>query len=151
MASFAQFNPARIRSYIFRLPLCTRVLVAAILGLYIATIPLPWLREFAQLEPAKMDFTQSMSLFFYSIWREKSRVIEWCSGASWTRALELLSLRNMRTSILLLWDGKKIRDSRLDFKQKLIYRYSAPTQLVPRHASQLLPHDLQPRRRYASD
>jgi hypothetical protein len=60
MPSFPQFSPTRIRSYIFRLPLCTRVLVAAILGLWIATIPFPWLREFAQLEPAKMDFTQSM-------------------------------------------------------------------------------------------
>jgi hypothetical protein len=61
MPSFPQFNPMRIRSYIFRLPLCTRGLVAAILGLYIATIPFPWLRDFAALEPAKMDLTQSMS------------------------------------------------------------------------------------------
>ncbi|OAK94937.1 hypothetical protein IQ06DRAFT_297847 [Phaeosphaeriaceae sp. SRC1lsM3a] len=67
MASFAQFNPTRIRSYIFRLPLCTRVLVAAILGLYIATIPLPWLREFAQLEPAKMDFTQMHRLNLFPV------------------------------------------------------------------------------------
>jgi hypothetical protein len=57
--SLPQFNPMRLRSYIFRLPLCTRVLVAAILGLWIATIPFPWLREFGRLEPAKMDFTQS--------------------------------------------------------------------------------------------
>jgi hypothetical protein len=57
--SFPQFNPMRLRSYIFRLPLCTRVLAAVILGLWIATIPFPWLREFGRLEPAKMDFTQS--------------------------------------------------------------------------------------------
>ena len=78
MPSFAQFNPARIRSYIFRLPLCTRVLVAAILGLYIATIPLPWLREFARLEPAKMDFTQSMSFFLIAV-RERARLL----GGAW--------------------------------------------------------------------
>jgi hypothetical protein len=60
MPSFPQFNPTRIRSYVFRLPLFTRGLVLVILALYIATIPLPWLREFAQLEPAKMDLTQSM-------------------------------------------------------------------------------------------
>jgi hypothetical protein len=59
MPSFPQFNPTRIRSYIFRLPLCTRALIAAILGLWIATIPFPWLRDFAKLEPAKMDFSQS--------------------------------------------------------------------------------------------
>jgi hypothetical protein len=40
------------------------VLVAAIIGLYIATIPFPWLREFGQLEPAKMDLTQST---FFSV------------------------------------------------------------------------------------
>jgi hypothetical protein len=61
MPSFPQFNPIRIRSYIFRLPLCTRGLIVAILALYVATIPFPWLRDFAALEPAKMDLTQSTS------------------------------------------------------------------------------------------
>lgn len=60
MASYTQFNPTRLRSYILRLPLATRLLLLAIIGLWIATIPLPWLREFARLEPAKMDLTQSM-------------------------------------------------------------------------------------------
>jgi hypothetical protein len=64
MSSYAQFNPARLRSYVLRIPLATRLLLAAIVGLWIATIPLPWLREFSQLEPAKMDLTQSMSRFF---------------------------------------------------------------------------------------
>jgi len=61
MASYTQFNPTRLRSYVLRLPLATRLLLVAIVGLWIATIPLPWLREFARLEPAKMDLTQSMS------------------------------------------------------------------------------------------
>jgi hypothetical protein len=60
MASYTQFNPTRLRSYVLRLPLATRLLLVAIVGLWIATIPLPWLREFARLEPAKMDLTQSM-------------------------------------------------------------------------------------------
>lgn len=61
MASYTQLNPARLRSYILRLPLATRLLLLAIVGLWVATIPLPWLREFARLEPAKMDLTQSNS------------------------------------------------------------------------------------------
>jgi hypothetical protein len=60
MTSLPQFNPTRIRSYILRLPFCTKVLVAAILGLWIATVPFPGIREFGRLEPAKMDLTQSM-------------------------------------------------------------------------------------------
>jgi hypothetical protein len=64
MSSYAQFNPARLRSYVLRLPLATRLLLTAIVGLWIATIPLPWLREFSQLEPAKMDLTQSMLPLF---------------------------------------------------------------------------------------
>lgn len=65
MPSLPQFNPARIRSYIFRLPFCTRLLVLAIVGLWIATIPFPWIREFGRLEPAKMDLTQSRWILLY--------------------------------------------------------------------------------------
>lgn len=68
--SFPQFNPMRLRSYVLRLPLCTRALVAVILGLWIATIPFPWLREFGRLEPAKMDFTQSTWMSRYSMKEE---------------------------------------------------------------------------------
>lgn len=60
-SSYSQFSPARLRSYVLRLPLATRLLLLAIVGLWIAAIPLPWLREFARLEPAKMDLTQSTS------------------------------------------------------------------------------------------
>jgi len=63
MSSLPQFNPARIRSYILRLPFCTKILVAAILGLWIATIPFPWIRDFGGLEPNKMDLTQSTCFF----------------------------------------------------------------------------------------
>lgn len=59
MPSFPPFSPTRIRSYVLRLPFATRVLLAAILGLWVATIPFPWIRDFGQLEPAKMDLSQS--------------------------------------------------------------------------------------------
>lgn len=64
MQALPQLNPTRLRSYVLRLPFCTRILVAAILGLWIATIPFPWIREFGRLEPAKMDLTQSRWLRF---------------------------------------------------------------------------------------
>lgn len=59
MPSLPQFNPLRLRSYILRLPLATRLLVAAIVGLWVATIPFPWLRELGSLSPDKFDLTQS--------------------------------------------------------------------------------------------
>jgi hypothetical protein len=49
------------------------VLAAVILGLWIATIPFPWLREFGRLEPAKMDFTQST---WISCWGEVEEGLE---------------------------------------------------------------------------
>lgn len=65
MPSFPQFNPLRIRSYIFRLPLATRLLVVAIVALWAAAIPFPWLRGWASLEPDKMDLTQSTCYGFH--------------------------------------------------------------------------------------
>lgn len=59
MPSLPQFNPLRLRSYIFRLPLATRLLVTAIVGLWIAAIPFPWLRDLGSLSPDKFDLTQS--------------------------------------------------------------------------------------------
>ncbi|KAF2242152.1 hypothetical protein BU26DRAFT_524780 [Trematosphaeria pertusa] len=67
MPSYPQFNPLRLRSYIFRLPLCTRLLVAAIIGLWVATIPFPWLREVAALTPDKMDLTQMHRLNLFPV------------------------------------------------------------------------------------
>ncbi|KAL6709485.1 putative rhomboid protease [Coniothyrium glycines] len=67
MPSFPQFNPTRIRSYVLRLPFCTRILVAAILALWIATIPFPWIRDFGRLEPDKMDLTQMHRLNLFPL------------------------------------------------------------------------------------
>ena len=74
MPSLPQFNPLRFRSYVFRLPLATRLLVAAIVGLWIAAIPLPWLRELGSLSPDKFDLTQSMC--FPSVLLSLFRVVE---------------------------------------------------------------------------
>lgn len=78
MTSIPQISPARIRSYILRLPFCTKVLVAAIVGLWVATIPFPWIRDFGALEPAKMDLTQSM--FVLLLPGERGRPQCLCSG-----------------------------------------------------------------------
>ena len=78
MTSIPQISPARIRSYILRLPFCTKVLVAAIVGLWVATIPFPWIRDFGALEPAKMDLTQSM--FVLLLLGERGRPQCLCSG-----------------------------------------------------------------------
>lgn len=64
MPSFPQLNPLRLRSYILRLPLCTRLLLVVCVALWAAAIPFPWLRDWASLEPDKMDFTQSRSFSF---------------------------------------------------------------------------------------
>jgi hypothetical protein len=72
MPSFPQFNPLRLRSYIFRLPLCTRLLLTACVALWIATIPFGWLRDWASLEPDKVNFGTSrwFSVILSGFWRE---------------------------------------------------------------------------------
>ncbi|PVH96607.1 hypothetical protein DM02DRAFT_644686 [Periconia macrospinosa] len=67
MPSFTQFNPTRLRSYVFRLPLTTRLLLAAIVGLWIAAIPFPWIREAAALAPDKFDLTQMHRLNLFPL------------------------------------------------------------------------------------
>jgi hypothetical protein len=59
MPSFPQFNPLRLRSYVFRLPLCTRLLLTVMVALWAATIPFKGLRGFACLEPDKVNFGTS--------------------------------------------------------------------------------------------
>ncbi|KAF2814262.1 uncharacterized protein BDZ99DRAFT_459967 [Mytilinidion resinicola] len=53
-SSFFQFNPLRLRSYIFRLPLCTRALIFVIVALWALSIPIIWLREWAALIPKEI-------------------------------------------------------------------------------------------------
>ena len=82
MPSFPQFNPLRLRSYVLRLPLCTRLLLTAMVALWVATIPFQWLREWGSLEPDKVNLTTSMFglLLFGALRRlgfsEKKRKVE---------------------------------------------------------------------------
>lgn len=146
MSSLPQFNPARIRSYILRLPFCTKILVAAILGLWVATIPFPWIRDFGGLEPNKMDLTQS-TCFCWFLGKEGEYGV--CP-----RPLRMLGIWAQGHGV----DGKGRRkihvvEYYLTFissstQTMLIYHvYSAPTQPVPSVTLGLLSHDFQPLRR----
>jgi hypothetical protein len=129
MPSFPQFNPMRIRSYIFRLPLCTRGLIAAILGLYIATIPFPWLRDFAALEPAKMDLTQSMSSFHVGMRGATKSAGRWFrhtgklgrveDGSSWRRTSTRRSAEPRKSFKLERLEGRCMSEN----NQKLIQMF----------------------------
>jgi len=59
--SLLQFNPARIRSYIFRIPLCTRIILFVIFAFWIASLYVPWLRQWAALIPSQVNLGTSMS------------------------------------------------------------------------------------------
>lgn len=52
--SFLQFDPRRVRSYLFRLPLCTRLLIIVIFAFYIASLTLPWFIQWASLIPSEI-------------------------------------------------------------------------------------------------
>ena len=58
--AFLQYNPLRIRSFVFRLPLCTRVLAIVITVLWKATFFVPWLQHFCALVPNQVKITSSM-------------------------------------------------------------------------------------------
>jgi hypothetical protein len=65
MASFPQFNPARLRSYVVRLPLCTRIFVLVIVAASLAAVPFNGFRQWAALVPEKVDLTSSMLFLQY--------------------------------------------------------------------------------------
>ncbi|KAF2838476.1 hypothetical protein M501DRAFT_1004202 [Patellaria atrata CBS 101060] len=67
MASSFPFNPTRLRSYILRLPLATRLLLAATVALYLASIPIPWLRDWASLVPSKINLSSLYRLNTYPL------------------------------------------------------------------------------------
>lgn len=62
--SFFTFNPARLRTFVFRLPFATRLLLLAIVALWIASIPVSWLQEWAALIPSKVGLQSSMWILF---------------------------------------------------------------------------------------
>lgn len=62
-----QFNPARLRSYIFRLPLFTRIVLVLIIGFWILELQSAWdVVQWGALVPEKVNLGTSMSSDFYS-------------------------------------------------------------------------------------
>lgn len=59
--AFFQFDARRVRSYIFRLPLCTRLLVVLTTAFYIASLTLPWFSQWAALIPKEINLGTSTS------------------------------------------------------------------------------------------
>lgn len=68
MMSMPQLNPARLRSYIMRLPVCTRIFILVIVSASLAAIPFAGFRQWAALEPEKVDLTSSMLDFLNLRW-----------------------------------------------------------------------------------
>lgn len=57
--SILQFDARRARSYIFRLPLCTRLLLSSTVAFYIASLFLPWFSAWAALIPQEVGLSTS--------------------------------------------------------------------------------------------
>ncbi|KAI4731717.1 hypothetical protein E4T49_00754 [Aureobasidium sp. EXF-10728] len=53
--SLPQFDARRVRSYLFRLPLCTRALLVVIVAFWIASLRLAWFQQWAALIPNEMN------------------------------------------------------------------------------------------------
>lgn len=57
-----RFNPARLRTWIFRIPFCTRLLVLIIVSFWIAGVVLSWVPARGALIPAKVSIWSSKCL-----------------------------------------------------------------------------------------
>lgn len=58
--SLPQFDGRRVRSYLFRLPLCTRALLVVIVAFWIASLRLSWFQQWAALIPSEMNLGTSI-------------------------------------------------------------------------------------------
>lgn len=59
--SMPAIDPKRIRTYFNRLPLATRLLIAALLGFYVlASFVFPWFSKWAMLTPNEFELAESM-------------------------------------------------------------------------------------------
>lgn len=57
------FNPARLRSYVFRLPLFTRVIILFIIVFWIAELQSAWnIAQWGALMPAEVNLGTSTSI-----------------------------------------------------------------------------------------
>ncbi|KAF2758261.1 hypothetical protein EJ05DRAFT_476516 [Pseudovirgaria hyperparasitica] len=63
--SLPQFNPIRIRSYVLRLPLATRLLLLVIVLFYLASWLFSWLQEWGALIPSKVGLATLYRLNTY--------------------------------------------------------------------------------------
>ena len=62
--TFPQLNPARLRSYVYRLPLFTRIVLLAIFFLWIVRFPLQWdVVQWGSLVPNEMNLGTSTFIF----------------------------------------------------------------------------------------
>ena len=62
MVALPNIDLRRLRSYILRLPLCTRLLLLVMFLFWIAGTVLPWVRPWAALTPNEVGLQTSMSL-----------------------------------------------------------------------------------------
>ncbi|MBE7182277.1 MAG: hypothetical protein INR71_13930 [Terriglobus roseus] len=60
-----QFSPARIRSYLFRLPIFTRAIILIIVACYLATF-FTDIDQYAELQPSLIMSGSRMSSFSWS-------------------------------------------------------------------------------------
>jgi glycosylphosphatidylinositol transamidase len=66
--SLPQFSAARMRSYVFRLPLFTRAIVFVIIALWIVSMQSVWdVKQWGALIPKEIGLASSMSPFFKAI------------------------------------------------------------------------------------
>ncbi|KAK8222070.1 putative rhomboid protease [Zalaria obscura] len=65
--SILQFDARRARSYIFRLPLCTRLLLSSTVAFYIASLFLPWFSAWAALIPQEVGLSTMYRLNTFPI------------------------------------------------------------------------------------
>lgn len=57
-----QFNPARLRSYVFRIPLFTRIILLLILLFWILELQTAWdIAQWGALVPLQVNFSTSTS------------------------------------------------------------------------------------------
>lgn len=59
MPSLPKFDARRVRSYIFRLPLCTRLLLFIIVAFYLASLGLSWFTTWGALIPQEVGLATS--------------------------------------------------------------------------------------------
>lgn len=76
-SSFPQLNPQRMRSYVLRLPLCTRIILLLIVAFWVAGISHGF-QNWAQLSPEAV-FSGSSTLLYPQIWQTVGKLI-WMGG-----------------------------------------------------------------------